>query len=172
VAVKASQEEETKVSRLIETVDEIVQNRNVTRGAAIPILQRIQRELGYVPPAMLQRVAELTGMPASDLYGITTFYTQFRTQPLGLHTIRVCHGTACHLAGAESISDALRMATGAGEGETSPDGLFTVERVACLGCCSLAPVVMIDDETYGHLTPEKVRKLVDRYREKSRAASD
>jgi NADH-quinone oxidoreductase subunit E len=141
-------------------IDAIVHKHNVEPGAVIPVLQEIQEAYGHVPPVAIQRVAEHMNIPASEIYGIVTFYAQFRLQPLGKNLVRVCHGTACHLGGAEMVAEALAQATGAREGETSPDDLFTVERVACLGCCSLAPCIMINNETHGRLTPESVDKLV------------
>ena len=145
-------------------IDAIVHKHNVEPGAVIPILQEIQEAYGHVPPVAIQRVAEHMNIPASEIYGIVTFYAQFRLQPLGKNLVRVCHGTACHLGGAEIVAEALAQATGAKEGETSPDDLFTVERVACLGCCSLAPCVMVNNETHGRLTPESVNKLVTEMR--------
>ena len=141
-------------------IDAIVHKHNVEPGAVIPILQEIQEAYGHVPPVAIQRVAEHMNIPASEIYGIVTFYAQFRLQPLGKNLVRVCHGTACHLGGAEMVAEALAQATGAKEGETSPDDMFTVERVACLGCCSLAPCIMFNNETHGRLTPESVNKLV------------
>ncbi len=98
------------------------------------------------------------GLPSSQVYGVATFYTQFRLKPVGKHLMRVCHGTACHVSGAVKISQALEDELKVGDGETTEDGKFTLETVACLGCCSLAPVMMIDSETYGRLTPDSARK--------------
>jgi len=150
----------SEINRMISRIDSIVRKHGIKRGVAIPILQDIQNEFGYVPRFSLQRISELTGIDASDLYSIVTFYSQFRLQPVGDTLIQVCHGTACHLAGAEEITDALYRAANIKEGNTSPDGKFTVEKVACLGCCSLAPVITINGETFGRLTPEKAEKLV------------
>ncbi len=145
-------------------IDEIVHTHNVEPGAVIPVLQEVQDTYGYVPPAAIQRVADSMNVPASEIFGIVTFYAQFRLQPLGKHLIKVCHGTACHLCGAEMVADTLAQATGAKEGETSEDKMFTVERVACLGCCSLAPCIMIDSETHGRLTPEAIGKVINEVR--------
>ncbi len=144
----------------LSVIDTIVHKHNVEPGGVIPILQEIQENYGYVPPVAIQRVAEHLNIPASEIYGIVTFYAQFRLQPLGRNLIKVCHGTACHLGGAEMVAEALAQVSGAREGETSADGLFTVERVACLGCCSLAPCIMINSETHGRLTPEAITKVV------------
>jgi len=142
-------------------IDAIVHKYNVQPGAVMPVLQEIQDTYGYVPPAAIQRVAENMGISASRIYGIVTFYSQFRLQPVGKNLVKVCHGTACHLNGAERIAEALAQVTSAREGETSADGEFTVEQVACLGCCSLAPCIMVNNETYGNLTLESIGKIVE-----------
>jgi len=147
-------------------IDAIVHKHNVEAGAVIPVLQEIQETYGYVPPVAIQRIAENMNVPASEVFGIVTFYAQFRLQPLGKNLIKVCHGTACHLCGTETVAERLSRVIGAKEGETSQDGMFTVERVACLGCCSLAPCIMVNGETYGRLTPEAIDKIVNEIRKK------
>jgi NADH-quinone oxidoreductase subunit E len=149
-------------------IDAIVHKHNVQPGAVIPVLQEIQDTYGYVPPVAIERIAENMGIPASEIYGIVTFYAQFRLEPMGKNLIKVCHGTACHLSGAERIAQALAKVVGAKEGETSQDGMFTVERVACLGCCSLAPCIMLNGEVHGRLTPEAISKMVSQVREKEK----
>ncbi|HHU30350.1 MAG: NADH-quinone oxidoreductase subunit NuoE [Bacillota bacterium] len=149
----------------IKIIDEIVRRHNIHRGAAIPILQEIQTTFGFVPPEAITRISDLTGIAESELYSIVTFYAQFRLEPVGKNIICVCHGTACHLAGAEKVTEALQHATGARPGGTSPDGLFTLEKVACLGCCSLAPVMTVNGETVAKVTPEKARAVVKSLRE-------
>ncbi len=146
-------------------IDALAHKHNVQPGAVIPVLQEIQETYGYVPPVAIERVAENMGIPASEIYGIVTFYAQFRLEPVGKNLLKVCHGTACHLNGAERIAQSVAQATGAEEGETSRDGKFTVERVACLGCCSLAPCVMLNGEVQGRLTPESVSKVLSQARE-------
>ncbi len=141
-------------------IDAIAHKHNIEPGASIPILQEIQDTYGYIPPIALQRVADNVNIPASELFGIATFYAQFRLRPRGKNLIKVCHGTACHLSGAEKISQALSREVGANEGETSPDGRFTVERVACLGCCSLGPCMMVNGEVHGRLTPKAIPEIV------------
>ena len=148
-----------------EDLDKIVGNSNLDIGSAIMILQKIQGTFGYVSPTMLERVSQLTGTPTSVLYSIVTFYAQFRLEPIGENLIQVCHGTACHLAGAEKISDAIEIEAGARAGHTSPDGKFTIEKVACLGCCSLGPVMNINDETCARVTPENARQMIKQRRE-------
>jgi NADH-quinone oxidoreductase subunit E len=164
---------ETKVKETpsFAVIDAIIHKHNVEPGAAIPVLQEIQDTYGYIPPIALERMALNMNVPASELSGIVTFYAQFRLKPLGENLIKVCHGTACHLAGAERISEAMCLETGAKEGETSPDGKFTVERVACLGCCSLAPCMMVNEKIHGQVTPEAIRKLVEQTREAGEVTS-
>ncbi len=146
-------------------IDAIAHKHNVQPGAVIPVLQEIQEVYGYIPPAAIQRIGENMGVPASEIFGIVTFYAQFRLKPIGKNHLKVCHGTACHLGGAERVSDTLCQCVGAKEGETSPDGNFTVEKVACLGCCSLAPCVMVNGEVHGRLTPESVTKAMSQLKE-------
>jgi NADH-quinone oxidoreductase subunit E len=153
-------------------IDAIVYKHNIQPGAMISILQEIQDIYGYVPRAAIMRVSEGTGVAASDIYGIVTFYAQFRLQPQGEHVIKVCHGTACHLNGAERVADSICQCVGAKEGETSPDGKYTVEKVACLGCCSLAPTIMIDNETHGRLTPDNVRKVIKDFEAEKRTSTE
>jgi NADH-quinone oxidoreductase subunit E len=133
-------------------------------GMLIPLLQAAQDSYGYVPPLAIEQISDVTGIPTAEIYGVITFYKQFRLKPLGRHIIRLCKGTACHVVGAETIgqvvADELRVAPD----ETTDDGLFTYIVVACLGCCSLAPAMMIDDQTHGRLTPQKVRKLIRQHR--------
>ncbi len=106
-------------------------------------------------------------MPLAQIYGVATFYAQFRFQPVGRHICRVCHGTACHVAGAKGISEALESHLGIKDGETTPDREFTLETVSCLGCCSLAPVIMIGGVTYGNLAPNDMKKVLKQHRQAS-----
>lgn len=133
-------------------------------GMLIPLLQAAQDSYGYVPPLAIEQIVEATGIPAGEVHGVITFYKQFRLRPPGKHILRVCKGTACHVVGAEGIARTVEEELGIGCDETSEDGLFTFLEVACLGCCSLAPVVMIDEQAYGSLTPRKLRAILRRYR--------
>jgi len=133
--------------------------------ATIPILQGIQREYRHLPEPALRRVSEVTGIRLADLVGVATFYHQFRMGEVGRHTMRVCHGTACHVKGSENIHDHINRQLGIADGhDTCPNNEFTVERVACLGCCTLAPVVQLDHTTYGHLTADTIAEMVDDFR--------
>lgn len=153
-------ETQTREKPSFAVIDAIIHKNNAERGAIIPILQEIQDTYGYIPPVAIDRVAKIIGVPNGEIYGTATFYNMFRLEPLGENLVKVCHGTACHLAGAERIAESIAIEIGAKEGETSADGKFTIEQVACLGCCSSAPALMINDEVYGRLTPESVRKVL------------
>ena len=137
------------------------------KGILIPVLQETQDAYGYLPSAALEEIAGFTGLPLAQIYGVATFYAQFRLRPVGKHMVRVCCGTACHVAGAERITDAMSQTLDVAPGETTADDLFTLETVACLGCCSLAPVMMIDEETFGRLDDKAVRKIVKEFRKES-----
>lgn len=148
-------------------IDRIIDSCGKDAKAAIPILQEIQREYRYIPAFALDYVAKKIGVPLAQLYGVVTFYTQFRLKQVGKHLIRVCHGTACHVAGAESVSEVIGEMLGvSASGGTTDDGMFTLESVACLGCCSLAPVMMIDDVVYGKLTRQKIHRIIKGYRKR------
>lgn len=135
----------------------------VTAANLIPLLQRLQEDYGYLPPSVIAHVSEVTGIPTSRMYGVITFYSQFYTEPHGLHTIRCCQGTACHVKGSTRIADAIKDALDVDEGETTKDMLFTFESVMCLGTCFLAPVIMIDNDYYGNLTPDKIKPILEKY---------
>ena len=130
------------------------------KGAIIPLLQGAQNIYGFVPKGAFYKIAEETGLKLSDLYGVATFYAQFRLNPVGKNIIKVCHGTACHVQNANAITDSLVETLGVVDGETTEDRLFTLESVACLGCCSLAPVMMIGEDTFGKLTGDQAVKIV------------
>ncbi|MBM3496781.1 MAG: proton-conducting membrane transporter, partial [Armatimonadetes bacterium] len=135
----------------------LVERMGRSQEALIPILQAIQREYRYLPEAALRRVVRETEISAADLMGAATFYSQFRLKPVGLHMISVCHGTACHVKGSGIVDDALRRHLKLQDGDdTDADGLFTMTRVACVGCCTLAPVIQVDGLTYGHLNADNV----------------
>ena len=130
------------------------------RSNLIAVLQRVQEFYGYLPEPVVDEIARLAGIPASRIYGIVTFYAQFSTEPSGRHKVYVCHGTACHVAGAPRITEALEQELGVGDGETTPDMSFTLDSVACMGACSQAPVMRVDADTFGNLTPDSTRKYI------------
>ncbi|GBE16078.1 NADP-reducing hydrogenase subunit HndA [bacterium BMS3Abin14] len=146
-------------------VREILGSLNDARGMLIPVLQGVQTAYGYVPEEAANLVADELGLYRSQVYGVLTFYTQFHLTPRGRHIIRACSGTACHVRGAKGIIDRLESILDVGHGETTEDRFASFEKVACLGCCGLAPVIMIDDDALGHLTPPKVDKIIKNLRE-------
>lgn len=139
-------------------------------GALIPLLQEAQEQDGYLSRERMAEIHEVSGVPIAQIYGVATFYAQFRFTPVGKNLVKVCHGTACHVSGANEITDAVEDSLGIRTGETTPDRLFTVEMVSCLGCCSLAPVIMVGDTTHGKLNDREVRRLIKTYRTASAAS--
>jgi len=139
------------------------------QGELIPLLQSAQEHFGYIPRRAIKYISGVTSIPESTIYGVITFYSQFRLKPMGKHQIRICAGTACHVAGATNLIETVQDELGIEVGGTTEDGLFTLFTVACLGCCSLAPVMMIDEETHGRLTLAGVRKILRGYRRKGAA---
>lgn len=135
----------------------------VTPGDIIPLLQRLQEAYGYVPQEVVLEICDRTGLPASRVFGVATFYSQFHLEPRGRHVIRCCRGTACHVKGSKNLAQALARELGVGEGCTTPDGRFTFEIVACLGTCFLAPVIMVDHEYFGSVAPAKIKRILNQY---------
>ena len=152
--------EEVDLSRL----DELIEKYKNKKGNLIPLLQGTQNTFGYLPREAFEKIARETGLELSDMYGVATFYAQFRLKPVGKHIVKICHGTACHVQNANTISDSLEEALKIKDGETTEDGMFTLESVACLGCCSLAPVMMIGENTYGKLTGTEAVRIVKNIR--------
>ena len=140
------------------------------KGSLITILQKAQDIYGYLPCDVIYHIAEKTGNTPAKVMGVATFYTQFRLTPVGKYMIMLCQGTACHVNGAKRIEAAITEELGISDGETTEDGLFTLKCVACLGCCSLSPVMMINEDTYGSLTPEKAINILRDIREKEENA--
>lgn len=136
-------------------LDAVLNEYGETASNLITILQKAQGIYGYLPKDVLYHVADRIGSSPAEVMGVATFYSQFRLTPIGKYLIMSCQGTACHVNGSERISAAISEYLGIKDGETTDDGLFTLENVACLGCCSLAPVIMINGEAYGNLTPDK-----------------
>ena len=136
------------------------------KGSLITILQKTQEIYGYIPTDAVYHIAERTGLTPAKIMGVATFYSQFRFQAVGKYLIMICKGTACYVNGAERIIEAVSEELGIGDNQTTEDGLFSLSLVSCLGCCSLAPVMMINEDTYGSLTPDKVKKILRDIREK------
>jgi NADH-quinone oxidoreductase subunit F len=151
-------------------VDEIVAKQGRTPEAAIPILQAIQMHYRYLPDEALRRVCELTEITPAQIAGTSSFYAQFRRSPAGRHVVRVCHGTACHVAGARQVTEELRRYLAIPpDADTDPAQMFTVDAVACVGCCSLAPVLVVDGQTAGRLTPASACDALEPFEEKDLA---
>ena len=149
-------------------LDPVLERYKNKKGSLIPILQQTQDLFNYIPREAFEKIANETNYKLSDVYGVATFYAQFRLNPVGKHIIKICHGTACHVQNASAITDALEDALKIKDGETTEDGIFTLESVACLGCCSLAPVMMIGEETYGKLTGKKATEIIRDIRKKEK----
>ena len=135
------------------------------KGSLITILQNTQEIYGYLPKEAIELISERTGIATSEIMGVGTFYTQFRFEPVGKYLIILCQGTACHVDSSELILQTIKDELGIDDGQTTQDGLFSLKCVACLGCCSLSPVMMINEDTYGSLTPDKTKKILKELRE-------
>lgn len=144
----------------LEPLNKIIDEFNGRTGILIPMLQKAQEIYGYLPPEVLKRISEKTGIPLSQIYGVATFYSQFYLTRRGKHIIRQCDGTACHVRGAGKIVDAIQNELGVQPGETSADYQYTFEVVYCLGACGLAPVAVVDDKVVGRLVPEKMVQIL------------
>jgi len=147
-------------------IKKIIQQYRKKKGILISLLQDIQAIYGYVPEESIELISTELSIYPVEIYGILTFYTQFYLTPRGRHTIKACQGTACHVMGGKEILDYLSDKLGISEDETTEDGMFSLERVACLGCCGMAPVVVIDNNFYGKCTIQKVDTLMKEYRSK------
>ncbi len=142
-------------------IKEIITKYKNKKGSLIPILQEIQRAEGYLSRETIKEVSKQTNITVAEIYGVATFYSMFRLKAQGKYTIRICKGTACHVSGAKTILETLRETLGLSpEEDTTEDNMFTILEVACLGCCSLAPVIMIEDKTYGKLTSAKIPEII------------
>lgn len=148
-------------------LEDVLQTYQSIPGSLITILQKAQDIYGYLPIDVIYHVAERTGNTPAKVMGVATFYAQFRLKPVGKYLIMLCKGTACHVNGSDRIEAAICEKLQIHDGETTADGLFTLKNVACLGCCSLSPVMMINEETYGSLTPEKAVGILDDLRQKA-----
>lgn len=133
------------------------------KGALIPLLQEAQEIYGYLPREVMQQISGALGIPFSKTFGVATFYAQFHLKPRGRNIIRICQGTACHVRGASKVFDAVSKKLGVARNETTEDLRYTLETVACLGACGLAPVMMVNDDTHGRLTPDKAAGTIEKY---------
>jgi NADH-quinone oxidoreductase E subunit len=150
----------------------LAEYRGAARDALIPILQEVQEAEGYLSPEAIARVGHELDLPASKIYGVATFYNQFRFQPQGKYHFMVCRGTACHVKGSKKLLDAVVRSLGIEPGQTSRDKVFSLETVACMGACGLAPVVNVNGEFYAKVTPVKLARIVEECRAKEAPGAD
>jgi len=150
---KSTKEEQTK---LRQETRKVLRRFGRKRGNLIPILQKVQERLGYLPREAMMEIAEFLKIPEIDVYGVVTFYNQFRLNPPGKHSIRVCLGTACHMKGGYISLDAWKRRLDIDRGDTTPDREFDLDTVACVGCCTMAPVTVVDNKPEGKVEPTKV----------------
>lgn len=143
----------------LKKIDTIIGNYRGQKWGLIPLLHDVQMAVGYIPPEAIPRIASGLGLFSSQVQGVISFYTQFYTEPRGKNIVRVCRGTACHVRGAKTILKLVKQELGLEEGETTPDMEYTLETVACIGVCALAPNIVINQETHGNLNPKKVARL-------------
>lgn len=148
----------------LDALNPLISKYKGKKGNLIPLLQGTQEIFGYIPKEAFAKIAAGTGLYLSEMYGVATFYSQFRLNPVGKHIVKVCHGTACHVQNAKEVTNAIVEALNVEDGGTTEDGLFTLESVACLGCCSLAPVMMVSNEAYGKLTGNEAVKIIKNIR--------
>ena len=146
-------------------IDGVLKEYASVKGSLITILQNTQDIYGYLPKEAVELISKETGIATSEIMGVATFYTQFRFEPVGKYLIMLCQGTACHVNSSELILQTIKDELGIEDGQTTEDGLFSLKCVACLGCCSLSPVMMINEDTYGSLTPDKTKKILKELRE-------
>ena len=146
----------------LEKIDSIISSYREQRWGLIPLLHEIQEKVGYIPPETIPSIAQGLNLFPSQVQGVISFYTQFYTTPRGKNVVRVCRGTACHVRGGKTILKLVKQHLGIEEGETTSDLKYTLETIACIGVCALAPNIVINKETHGHMNPKKVSRLLGR----------
>ena len=145
-------------------LQQVIEELKNEPGCLMTVMQRAQDIFGYLPEDVQNIIAKGLDIPVSDVYGVATFYAQFNLEPKGKYIISVCLGTACYVKGAQLVLDELEKVLGVPAGSTTPDGLFTLNATRCLGACGLAPVIMVNDDVYGRLTPDQVAGIIEKYR--------
>ena len=145
---------------IAEKVNEILTSFTGNKAELIPILQQIQQVFGYLPEDAMSQIADFVNVPECSIYGVATFYAQFKFTPVGRNVIKVCRGTGCYVKGAPRLLDEIEARLGIKDGETTPDMEYTLETVACFGSCALAPVMVVNDRVYGNVTVEKIREIL------------
>jgi NADH:ubiquinone oxidoreductase subunit E len=160
-----SSHSELQIEDVIPVIDDIIAQKQGERGSLIPVLQSTQNLLGYLPKPILVHISEKLEIPYSEVAGVVTFYSFFSTTPRGKHTIRVCMGTACYVRGGKEVLEALSKELKIGVGETTEDGLFSLEVGRCFGACGLAPVVMVDEDVHQRVKESQIKNLLEPYLE-------
>lgn len=155
-----------------EQLEKVFASYKGEKNELIPVLQDVQEELGYLPEEAMKKVSRFVRVPESKVFGVATFYARFHLNPRGKHIIRLCTGTACHVRGAKKVADKVEEALTVGVGETTEDMKFTYEQVACIGACGLAPVMTIDEKTFGKLDADKVKKTIEDYGAEAEAEAE
>jgi len=158
------------LEEMLKRLEKILNAYHGDKGTLIPILQEIQGEFGYLPEELFSEVARFSGISQNEIYGVATFYTQFRFTPPAEHTVKVCLGTACHVRGGADILDAVERELSIQQGGITSDRKFGLERVACFGCCALAPVMVVDDNVYAKMTGTKAKQILMEYGWKDKKA--
>lgn len=163
---------ESEAEMIHQEVNAALQIHGWERESLIPVLQYVQSRLGYLPREAMQQISEALKIPYVDVYSVATFYNQFRLNPPGKHQIKVCMGTACHMMGGHIILESFERRLGIKEGETTPDREFSLERVACVGCCALAPVVVVDERVEAKVSPIRVDGILLAYEIEKKLGED
>ena len=148
----------------MEEIKDIIENHKAKKGALIPVLHEAQEVYGYLPLKVQKLVSEGLGIPLAEIYGVVTFYTQFTIYPKGQYKVQVCLGTACYVKGAKEILDKAREKLGLEVGKCTADGKFSLDTTRCIGACGLSPVMMVNEDVYGGITPEQVEGILEKYK--------
>lgn len=164
--------DKTEAQRHLDDFESDLWKHEGDKGALIPLLQSAQETYGFISEKSIDYISHVTGIPAAEIYGVVTFYAQFRTRPLGKYVVRICNGTACHVNGAKMVYDTLNDELDITYDETTEDGKFSLLSVACIGCCSLAPVMTINDETFGRLDATKLRKVIRQFKQRAKKETE
>ena len=151
-------------SEQLSQLNKIIDKHKGKPGGLIPVLEEAQVALEYLPMSVQKKIAKELNLPLSRVYGVVTFYSFFTMTPRGKHTVRVCLGTACYVRGGKAIAETLQKDLGINEGETTPDRMFTLETIRCLGACGLGPVVVVDEDVHGRMKPSKVKEILAQYK--------
>ena len=156
--------DECTVEEKYQELGSFIRDNQEKRGYLIPVLYKAQSLFGYLPSEVQKFVAEEMNISVSEVFGVVTFYSYFKTQPVGRHTITICMGTACYVRGAEKVLNEFKRILGVEVGVTTQDGLFSIDALRCVGACGLAPVVLVGEEVYGRVTPDEVKKILEKYK--------